>query len=199
MSSHHFVKEGQEPALCILDQVSFDAAKGLLEWAPKILVTDNALEAILSWGIKVDVVLVKPHSAVELSVLVEAIQPVEILQYPSGELVVATILEYLLNQGQHSVNIMTANASKHLLPIRSFTDSMKVVLFENHSKWTFHPKNFRKWVPKGTSFHIFATQEEQQVNVSGLFENVRNYVAGMDGVVSFDSQTPFWVVEDKIF
>jgi hypothetical protein len=199
MSSHHFVKEGQEPALCILNNVSFATAKGLLEWAPKILVIDTALEAILSWGIKVDVVLLKPALASNVAALVETIQPVEILHYTSGQEAVTTVLDYFLRQGQHDINIMVSNASEYVPLVASFSAFMNIVLFENQSKWTFHLKNFRKWVPKDTSFHIFATQKEQQVGVSGLFTNGPNYIAEMDGIVSFNSEMPFWVVENKIF
>ena len=59
MSSHHFVKEGQEPALFILEPISFQVASPLLEWAPLVLVSANALDDVLRWGIKIDVVLVE--------------------------------------------------------------------------------------------------------------------------------------------
>jgi len=58
MSSHHFVKEQQEPALLILDtSVSYETMSPLLEWSPTVLVTELAIDAVLSWGIKVDVIL----------------------------------------------------------------------------------------------------------------------------------------------
>jgi hypothetical protein len=199
MSSHHFVKEGQEPALCILDNVSFATAKSFLEWAPKILVIDTALEAILTWGIKVDVVLLKPGSANRFAALLELNQPLEILHCPFGQEAIRTVLDYFLKHGQYDVNIMVFSASQYVPLIAPFTESMNIVLYENQSKWTFHTKNFRKWVPKDTSFHIFATQTEQQVASSGLFNDGRNYITESDGIVTFNSETPFWVIEEKIF
>ena len=43
MSSHHFVKEGQEPALLIMDALSLALIEPLLEWAPQVIVCENAL------------------------------------------------------------------------------------------------------------------------------------------------------------
>ena len=62
MSSHHFVKEGQEPALFILDNIPFQYAESLLEWVPLVMVADRALENVLHWGIKIDVVLQDEYS-----------------------------------------------------------------------------------------------------------------------------------------
>lgn len=59
MSSHHFVREDQEPGLFIYEWV--DNAKELIDqlaqWAPKIVVHEQALEQFLIHGFKVDVVL----------------------------------------------------------------------------------------------------------------------------------------------
>ena len=57
MSSHHFVKEDQEPALIIADAsaVSFEKIQELLEWSPTVIVMESSLEMVLSWGIKMDV------------------------------------------------------------------------------------------------------------------------------------------------
>ena len=57
MSSHHFVREGQEPALLILDALAFDIAGPLLEWAPLVVVAQSAVDEVMLWNIKMDVVL----------------------------------------------------------------------------------------------------------------------------------------------
>lgn len=59
MSSHHFVKEGQEPALVILDwneDLAIIAAQ-LMEWQPKLVVSKEALDLLLMDGFKPDAVL----------------------------------------------------------------------------------------------------------------------------------------------
>ena len=59
MSSHHFVKEQQEPAVLILNTegFSFDSISPLLEWVPTVLVAETCVEQVLTWVIKIDVIL----------------------------------------------------------------------------------------------------------------------------------------------
>ena len=56
MSSHHFVKEKQEPALIIADLDGFDEEYlgQLLEWSPTVLVPSHLVEKVISLGIKID-------------------------------------------------------------------------------------------------------------------------------------------------
>ena len=59
MSSHHFVREGQEPALIIANGAACDPERmgQLLEWNPFVLVLDGALHRVLELGIRIDAVL----------------------------------------------------------------------------------------------------------------------------------------------
>ena len=59
MSSHHIVRDEQEPALLIDDPfaLQLDFIELLLEWSPTVVVTANALDEVLHWGIKIDVVI----------------------------------------------------------------------------------------------------------------------------------------------
>ena len=76
MSSHHFVKEGQEPALFILDNIAFQYAESLLEWVPLVMVADSVLESVLQWGIKIDVVLQSKYSIEVIEDLIKDQGPV---------------------------------------------------------------------------------------------------------------------------
>lgn len=59
MSSHHIVRDDQEPALIIANgaSCSFDLLGQLLEWSPIVVVLDNAIDRVLQLDIKVDVLL----------------------------------------------------------------------------------------------------------------------------------------------
>ena len=59
MSSHHIVKDDQEPALIIANGASCatELMGQLLEWSPWVIVLDSAIERVLPLNIKVDVVL----------------------------------------------------------------------------------------------------------------------------------------------
>ena len=60
MSSHHIVKEGQEPALIIAngESCSTELLGQLLEWSPFVVVLDGAINRVLDLGIKVDLSLI---------------------------------------------------------------------------------------------------------------------------------------------
>ena len=57
MSSHHIVREKQEPALIIANgEACSDELLGqLLEWSPFVVVLDGALDRVLHRQIKIDV------------------------------------------------------------------------------------------------------------------------------------------------
>ncbi len=56
MSSHHIVREKQEPALLVLglDSFSDELLGQLLEWSPTVIVTELTAERINAYGIKID-------------------------------------------------------------------------------------------------------------------------------------------------
>ena len=59
MSSHHIVRDDQEPALIIANGLACNTELlgQLLEWSPLVIVLDAAIERVLDLGIKVDVLL----------------------------------------------------------------------------------------------------------------------------------------------
>ena len=59
MSSHHIVRDDQEPALIIANGASCnnELLGQLLEWSPLIIVLDSAIERVIELNIKVDVLL----------------------------------------------------------------------------------------------------------------------------------------------
>jgi hypothetical protein len=59
MSSHHIVREKQEPALYIHDLGAFDEEYlgQILEWSPTLIVNGESYEKVISMGLKVDVIL----------------------------------------------------------------------------------------------------------------------------------------------
>lgn len=58
MSSHHIVRENQEPALVVADFHALDSEQlgQLLEWSPMIVTDAANVDFLLAEGIKVDIV-----------------------------------------------------------------------------------------------------------------------------------------------
>ena len=59
MSSHHIVRDDQEPALIIANGAACqpELLGQLLEWSPLVVVLDSAMERVMELDIKVDVLL----------------------------------------------------------------------------------------------------------------------------------------------
>ena len=96
MSSHHFVKEGQEPALFILDPVDFELAGPFLEWAPFVIVSENALDQVLHWGIKIDGVLVS-HWDEDIKTKLSGQAPIGIVRLDAKVSLIEHAFDYLIN------------------------------------------------------------------------------------------------------
>ena len=114
MSSHHFVKEQQEPAVFILDVegVSFDTVAPLLEWSPTLLVAQEAVEVVLGWGIKIDIILASQAFQNENEHLLE-------IQYPLRFLTISSLsaldegVYYLLASQHKGVHLVGFDHQKH--------------------------------------------------------------------------------------
>ena len=60
MSSHHIVRDDQEPALIIANGAVCkpELLGQLLEWSPLVVVLDSAMERVMELDVKVDVLLI---------------------------------------------------------------------------------------------------------------------------------------------
>src|SRR5690349_6043129 len=100
MSSHHFVKEGQEPALIIVDALSLELAEPLLEWVPLVIVLDRVLEDVKSWGIKIDVVIQSTLEMGQIKDLVSDQFPLQIIPGKPEEDSISTALNFYASSKQ---------------------------------------------------------------------------------------------------
>ncbi len=82
MSSHHFVKEGQEPDLLIeyIEDLQRPMLEALLEWSPKLVVSKPAAEKLNSWGIKIDAIWCSNKEVEDLQHLIQFQQPIDIIE-----------------------------------------------------------------------------------------------------------------------
>src|SRR4051812_7146441 len=96
MSSHHIVRDNQEPALLILTtSTPFEIVQQLLEWSPSVMVDAPELNTVLSWGIKIDVALF-PESKKEATLEKVSEQfPVKLLPYQDHENPLRAALHFL--------------------------------------------------------------------------------------------------------
>lgn len=186
MSSHHFVKENQEPALFIADAdaIPFEKIQELLEWSPTVVVSWNALDAVLAWGIKVDVVVVEEDftGAARLKLMDHA--PVRILGYPSGQKPLDAVFLFLQASRQWYVNVVT-NLPDELFDLQANDENMFVVMFCNKLRWSLVKSGkFEKWLPAGTEIVIRNTDQ-----------TCDKFGQEHDGIIHLTRPGRFWVGE----
>lgn len=181
MSSHHIIKEKQEPALMIANGLSCnDEIMGqLLEWSPYILVLDGALDRVLMKGIKVDSVLGDFDSLNVQRLDTELEQKIKWLHTPNQKLTdFDKGLEFLIEEGHNAVNILWATGRRldhtinNLISVAKYSDKILINLIDDHSRIFVLPRNFKKYYPAGTTLSLIPITDVSNIVTSGLMYNL---------------------------
>lgn len=187
MSSHHVVREKQEPALYIHELGSFDEENlgQLLEWSPTLIVNETEYEKIISLGHKVDLVISANES-------IDTQEHTRLIKVERDEL--SDVFDYLVADHYPAVNVVAAEvAMPAALP---FLDQINIVFFNAIYKTYFIRSGFKIWKPKGILFMINAITPFQATNLAehgnGLFE------VAEDGFVEFTFETPYLPISEQL-
>ncbi len=163
MSSHHIVRDDQEPALIIANGESCDPELlgQLLEWSPLVIVLDSAMERVMKLGIKVDVLLGDFDRGFDPEIYKEAQYPLEIKHITDQN---STDLEkafqYLVDRGIPGANVIWGTGKRmdhtitNLTSVVKFKELLKIVILDDYSKVFLSPKNYKKWYPKDTPISL---------------------------------------------
>jgi hypothetical protein len=192
MSSHHFVKEGQEPALLVVDAIADDHLLSLLEWSPLVLASAEAAEKVASWGVRVDAVFVDGPAHNE-SVVLEAIVhagPAAVVEITNG--LPDAVYAYLRKKHQTALQIMIASPAESLHLWQDAPD-FQVALMDTVIKWSRIPGGrFEKWLPVGAHLLVHASGDWC---VLGAQREGNLIVLHSSGLVSVSSPDSLWVGE----
>jgi len=151
MSSHHFVKEQQEPAVFILNTkgLSFDTVSSLLEWVPTVLVWQECLDQVLSWGIKVDVILAEESFQKANLHLLEEQYPVKFLTTDKTNFLQEGL--HYLQASQHKGAHLVGYPHQNWESLSSETEFLDLTVLDDG--WKYYPvksKEFKKWFVAST-------------------------------------------------
>ncbi|MCE2996095.1 MAG: hypothetical protein ACK5RG_10390 [Cyclobacteriaceae bacterium] len=192
MSSHHIVKEDQEPALFIFsaEALSFEKIQELLEWSPTIIVAEWEVPKVKAWGIKLDVVLCAEANLEKLKEELIDQAPIKFITFHSTEDCLSTGLYFLLAAKYKAVNLLAS--STDAIPFLSNLRGIEMDAFIDNRKWSFIQKmKFEKWVGPATQFQVYPNQ--LPFSTTGLSPTLLSESSGM---ISITASTPFWVGED---
>ncbi len=175
MSSHHIVREKQEPALFILSLNGFDEELlgQLLEWSPTLLIVGNIYKQVALMGIKIDVIIDnEQHNGFPEEIIIETTAKTNALT--AG-------INYLISKGYPAVNLICNNFN--YIEIKPFVKKIDLVVFANHKKYYPIKKGFSKWSVANTTIQIFGNIKTYY----GLKKlNEDTFVTIKDGFYSFD-------------
>lgn len=157
MSSHHIVREKQEPTLFIQSLTNFDEEHlgQLLEWSPVVLVSENEYERVHALGIKMDAVLTASNHLH----LQEHIQTVL-----ADENELESALKYLVTNGHSAVNVVTDVFS--LKESLFFAGKINLVVLCLQRKIYPVKNGFSKWLSKDED--ILLHNDVQHLQTEGL-------------------------------
>lgn len=199
MSSHHFVKEQQEPALLILDvsNNSFETISPLLEWSPTVLVAESAINAALSWGIKIDVILASDEFRHSHLTLLEEQYPVKFMTIRRDDFLEEG-LHFLIASKHGAVNVAGYD-HKRVSELDSFIHLIDIVIIDGPIRYFPVKKGeFRKWYA-GVSIQLHGPEgtlvELKTVDNSQIIKITHATFVEVQGQVSFHSPDLFWIGE----
>lgn len=203
MSSHHIVRDEQEPALFIqqLHAVPSERLGHLLEWSPTVMITSDQVDQALGRGFKVDVVLCHRQELEALRSKLLHQVPIHFLTIPRYEESIPRGLDHLVASKHKAVYLVT-NFSAQLVKRLSFhLTSMQVTIIDGDFKWYFVDRKFKKWGPPGQVFRTMTkdlrVKIEPTPNVKwekGYFE----FSPKQEGFVEVGFSKPFWLGEKII-
>lgn len=186
MSSHHIVREKQEPALYIQFFDGFDEEYlgQLLEWSPTLLVSSLQYEKAVSLGLKVDVVIGIENIAVQ--------EHTRFLNAPAGDL--RAVVDFLISEKYQAVNIV--GKEDHFDDLADFLPDINIVLYTSRTKSYAVKNGFSVWKPAGTVFKIDIISYIETSNVKPL-EN-GDFEVINDGFVSFNFTIPYLFLSEYL-
>jgi thiamine pyrophosphokinase len=177
MSSHHIVRDDQEPALIIANGAacSKELMGQLLEWSPLVIVLDSAIQRVIELGIKVDVLLGDFDNNFNAEQYRDLQYPLEIVYTPDQEKTdLEKAFDYLIDRKIPAANVIWATGKRadhtitNITNIVRFRDTLKIVILDDHSKVFLLPKKFEKWYPAATPISLIPIGKVAGISTKNL-------------------------------
>jgi len=187
MSSHHVVREKQEPALLVLGLDTFpqELLGQLLEWSPTVIATPKTAEKLIVNGIKVDWIITNGTE--------DILQADVKLMSAGDDNLTDAALEYLISDEYPAVNIVTdeLNLGNYL----HFADKINLVIFHDHKKIYAVSPGFSKWKPGGETIELLS--RASSLEFTGLEKiSDQQYEIIKDGFFSLRFEEPFLFIAE---
>lgn len=177
MSSHHIVRDDQEPALIIANGASCsnELLGQLLEWSPVVVVLDNAIDRVLELNIKIDVLLGDFDNEFDPYKYTKKQFPIEIVHTPNqNKTDLEKAFDFLIEKGHKAVNVVWATGKRadhtitNITTLPSYRNKLKIVILDDHSKVFLLPNSYKKWYTKGTPISLIPIGKVNEIETKNL-------------------------------
>lgn len=207
MSSHHIVREAQEPALWIVHATSADveAIGQLLEWSPYTMLSSDFIPFAVGVGFKIDCIVCKEDERSILWPMIAHMEPLNWCTIPvHSSNPIEQVVEHLHGKGQKALHVFIGDFNTFLNSLDRYallySNAMQVHFFGTNYKATRMQKGFfTKLFKKGTMIQCISDIPDVpplRVMKGALSSNgCFTLLPDADGWIAFEVVTCCWVVE----
>lgn len=183
MSSHHIIRDEQEPALLVWDSrvIATDHWLPLMEWSPLVWVHEHSLDHFLDNGLKIDGVLLHSMTENELKDKLAFQWPVKF--YQPTELRLENAIRFLIEQNCHAINVLvpSTDLTKLIEELETVCKLVDLVLIHEMGRTLFLKSGkFEKWVEKDRKYWVHQTENIETVN---LIQENKAFVSKESGML----------------
>ncbi len=162
MSSHHIVRDEQEPALILanLTGVPWEPIGNLLEWAPVVVCLESALDGAMDMGFHLDWVVVEQKEKWLASIQLHHPHVME----ASADTAISRTIERLQAKDHREAHLVCENWQLYRsewLALKHF----QLIIVDVKARWHRVDEHFEKWLPAGVKLWI--VPNEGPVEVTG--------------------------------
>ncbi len=206
MSSHHIVREKQEPALIIAngESCSFELLGQLLEWSPFVVVLDSAIHRVMQLGIKIDVLLGDFDRGINLAQIEQNQYPIEIIHTPDQDKTdLEKAFDFLIARGFPAANVVWATGRRadhsiaNMTNIVRYKSKLQIVVIDDFSviyPLLPIPNVFKKWFAKGSQISLIPIS----VAIGVFSENLRYELDNEQLILGYRSGNSNEALEDGL-
>lgn len=184
MSSHHVIRDGQEPPLLIInpETIEYPVMGELLEWSPYVMCLGHCVDALRAKGIKIDHIF--SQGSGQPPALPYAVSR---QGWNTREELMKRVNEKMLALNNRQVCVLTDDPMR----LQQWTSLPGVIIFDREHKWTYHRNAFRKWFPAGTVVKISGNC----YFTGDVEERQDELMVSKDGMIKLVADPAFWLGE----
>jgi len=212
MSSHHVVRDEQEPALIVSDftQSQREDIGQLLEWSPTVIGLESSLHDLQTLGINIDIAVIAPNEVAHWQDVLQYQQPIKFFTVEGDSVhMIAAIINHLLQENYKTFHILSnvMNLFDFINLHQNFKFKAELVYINEAQKISiFQAGKFRKWLRAGDGLSVFPIEEPTYIRTDGFVSNIDNEIiqletyfeAAEEGVVSIETNLKPIIIAESL-